>query len=79
MHRQHQHVGRRARPADLLDLFDAVAVRHRQVERDHVRLGDACQANRFAKRARLGNNFHVLLMVDQQLQPGSQDSVVVGQ
>src|SRR4029077_3950817 len=78
VHREHEHAGARRDPHQLLDRLREVGSGHGQVEQHDVRRSCLSTANRRGTVPDLAHYVHVGLRVDEQLEAGPEDRVVVG-
>src|SRR5207253_4574459 len=78
VHREHEHAGTRRDPHQLLDRLRGAGAGHGEIEQHDVRRSRPGAADRRRAVPRLTHHFHVGLGVDEQLQAGPEDGVVIG-
>jgi hypothetical protein len=77
VHREHEHAGARRGQPQLLDRLSEAGSGHGEVEQHDIGRGRPGGADRLGAVPGLADRFHVGLGVDEQLQAGSENGVVV--
>src|SRR6185437_8827511 len=78
VHREHEHAGARRDPHQLFDRLREAGSGHGQIEQHDVGRRRLSTADRRGTVPDLAHHFHIGLRVDEQLEAGPEDRVVVG-